>query len=150
MARRSRRTSTDDGTPSPHPGGFAITVGGDPAEIPPVRVATRALAEENGFADRANDLVLALDEMMANAAEHGRPPITVSGWYDGRLVLTVADTGRGFDFPSILREHPPVMLGRRGRGLWIIRQVTDHAEVDVTAAGTTVRVELNHEPHIGA
>lgn len=150
MAKRARRTNTDEQRAMPHPEGFAIVLTGDPSEVPPVRVATRALAEEHGFRDRANDLVLALDELVANAKEHGRPPITVRGWYDGRVVLCVSDSGSGFDYASVLREHPPVMLGRRGRGLWMVRQVTDHAHVDTTPSGTTIRVELTHEPHIGA
>lgn len=115
-----------------------------------MRAATRALADQHGFAPRASDLVLALDELVANAREHGRAPITVSGWYDGRLVIAVADRGAGFDFSSVVRQHPPVMLGRRGRGLWIVRQVTDHIDVDSGPEGTTVRVELTHEPQIGA
>lgn len=150
MGKRARRASADEGRATRHPGGFTIQLSGDPAEVPPVRVATRALAEQHGFAGRASDLVLALDELVANAREHGHPPITVSGWYDGRLVITVTDPGGGFDFMSVVRQHPPVMLGHRGRGLWIVRQVTDHVHVDATPAGTTVRVELTHEPHIGA
>ncbi len=150
MAKRSRQAGAEDGRASRYPGGFSIQLTGDPAEAPPVRAATRALADQHGFASRASDLVLALDELIANAREHGRPPITVSGWYDGRLVLTVADPGHGFDFGSVVRQHPPVMLGRRGRGLWIVRQVTDHIDVDASSAGTTVRVELTHEPQIGA
>lgn len=150
MAEQARRTRAETGTNPRHPGGFAITLSGDPGEVPPVRVATRALAEQHGFTERGSDLVLALDELVANAMEHATPPITVEGWYDGRLVLSVTDSGTGFDFPSVLREHPPVMLGRRGRGLWIVRQVTDHVVVESGPRGTTVRAELNHEPHIGA
>jgi len=150
MAKRARRAGTEEGRATRHPGGFTIQLTGDPAEAPPVRAATRALAEQHGFGARASDLVLALDEVIANAREHGRPPITVSGWYDGRLVVTVTDPGGGFDFTSVVRQHPPVMLGRRGRGLWIVRQVTDHVDVEVTPDGTTVRVELTHEPQIGA
>lgn len=150
MAKRARRASTEKGRATRRADGFTIQLGDDPAEVPPVRAATRALAEQHGFAARASDLVLALDELIANAREHGDAPITVRGWYDGRLVLAVSDPGRGFDLTSVVRAHPPVMLGRRGRGLWIIRQVTDHLEVDITPEGTTVRVELTHEPHIGA
>ena len=150
MGGEARRTRAEAGSIPRHPGGFAITLTGDPGEVPPVRVATRALAEQHGFHDRASDLVLALDELVANAQEHASPPITVEGWYDGRLVLAISDAGGGFDYHAVLREHPPVMLGRRGRGLWIVRQVTDFVEVDAGSRGTTVRVELNHEPHIGA
>jgi len=129
---------------------IAAEVTGDAREIPEIRAAIRALADRTGFAGRGSDLGLALDELVANAREHGTPPIAVHAWYDGRLVMTVSDGGRGFDLASIVRDHPPVMLGKRGRGLWIVRQVTDHVSVEMAPNFTCVRVELTHEPQIGA
>ena len=129
---------------------IAVELTGDPMEVPTIRAAIRALADRTGFIGRGSDLVLALDELVANAREHGKPPIIVHAWYDGRLVMTVSDTGPGFDLTSIVRDHPPVMLGKRGRGLWIIRQVTDHVSVEMAPNFTCVRVELTHEPQIGA
>lgn len=150
MAEQTRRTGTDRGHSPPPTDAYVAQLSGASAEVPAVRTAIRDLAERHGFASRASDLTLALDELVANAQEHGRPPITVRCWYDGRLVLSVSDAGPGFNLREIVQSHPPVMLGRRGRGLWIIRQVTDHVHVDHDDAGTTVRVELSHEPHIGA
>ena len=150
MAKQARRTSTDGGAPSRAADGFVTELTGDPAEIPSVRRAIVDLAERHGFAQRRSDLSLALDELIANAQEHGTPPITVRGWYDARLVLTVSDAGHGFDYGSIVRSHPPMMLGKRGRGLWIVRQLTDHVDVEPGSNGTTVRIELTHEPQIGA
>jgi anti-sigma regulatory factor (Ser/Thr protein kinase) len=46
--------------------------------------------------------------------------------------------------------HPPPPLGQRGRGLWIIRQLTDVVAVRTGEDGTTVRIELSPDPHIGA
>lgn len=123
---------------------------GDPDEIPLVRQLIRDLAERHGFAQRRSDLSLALDELIANAHEHGAPPITVRGWFDARLIMTVTDSGGGFDYRSIARAHPPLTLGKRGRGLWIVRQLTDHVHVSDGPGGTTVRIELTHEPQIGA
>ncbi len=149
MGRQARRTSIDGG-PSRGADGFVTELTGNPTEIPSVRQAIRDLAERHGFGQRRTDLSLALDELIANAQEHGTPPITVRGWYDARLILTVSDSGPGFDFGTIVRSHPPVMLGKRGRGLWIVRQLTDHIHVDTSPSGTTVRIELTHEPQIGA
>lgn len=129
---------------------YTAALGDDPAEIPEVRTAVRDIAVRAGFADRASDLVLALDEVLANAQEHGRPPIEVEAWVDGRLVIEVRDAGRGFDRARVWRAHPPAPLGRRGRGLWIIRQLTDLVSVRSDADGTLIRVELSPEPHIGA
>lgn len=106
------------------------------------------LALANGFADRATDLSLALDELLANASKHGRPPIHVETWYDGRIILEVSDCGAGFD-PRLPTSVPsPGKDG--GRGLWIIRQIADHVSIVSSEEGTRVRVELSHEPHIGA
>lgn len=129
---------------------YTATLGADPGEIAEVRTALRAMAVRNGFADRAGDLVLALDEVIANAQEHGRPPIRVTAWADGRLVVEVSDVGGGFDQARVWSTHPPPPLGRRGRGLWIIRQLTDLVSIHSDDAGTTVRIELSPDPHIGA
>lgn len=125
-------------------------LGADPAEVAPLRTAMAELARRAGFADRASDAVLALDELIANAQEHGRPPITVRAWGDGRLVVVVSDRGAGFRAADVWRTHPPEPFGRRGRGLWIVRQLTDCVCLDTGPEGTTVRVELSPDPHIGA
>jgi anti-sigma regulatory factor (Ser/Thr protein kinase) len=129
---------------------YSAALGDDPAEIAAVRVAIRDLAVRSGFAERSGDLVLALDEVIANAQEHGRPPILVEAWADGRLVIEVSDAGTGFDRARVWSTHPPPALGRRGRGLWIIRQLTDLVAIRSGAEGTTVRIELSPDPHIGA
>jgi anti-sigma regulatory factor (Ser/Thr protein kinase) len=129
---------------------YSTALGRDPAEIPEVRVAVRDLAERNGFTERAGDLALALDEVIANAQEHGTPPIRVDAWADGRIVVKVSDSGRGFEPLHVWASHPPAPLGTRGRGLWIARQLTDLVEILCGPGGTTVRIELSPDPHIGA
>jgi anti-sigma regulatory factor (Ser/Thr protein kinase) len=129
---------------------YSAALGDDPAEIAEVRAGVRDLAVRSGFAERAGDLVLALDEVIANAQEHGRPPIEVRAWADGRLVVEVSDAGPGFDRARVWSTHPPPPLGQRGRGLWIIRQLTDVVAVRTGEDGTTVRIELSPDPHIGA
>ena len=129
---------------------YSTALGRDPAEIAEVRAAVRALAERNGFSERAGDLVLALDEVIANAQEHGTPPIRVDAWVDGRIVVEVSDSGRGFEPRHVWATHPPAPLGTRGRGLWIARQLTDLVEILCGPGGTSVRLELSPDPHIGA
>jgi anti-sigma regulatory factor (Ser/Thr protein kinase) len=115
-----------------------------------VRQDVRELAADGGFADRASDVALALDEVVANAQEHGEPPITVTAWSDGRLVIEVSDAGGGFSYPEICRRHPPPQLGQRGRGLWIVRQLVDLVSIHSGADGTRVHMELVSEPMLGA
>jgi anti-sigma regulatory factor (Ser/Thr protein kinase) len=129
---------------------YFAALGDDPAEIAEVRAAVRDMAERGGFSDRAGDLVLALDEVVANAQEHGRPPIEVSCWVDGRIVVEVTDVGGGFDRARVWETHPPEPYGPRGRGLWITRQLTDLVSILSGERGTTVRIELSPDPHIWA
>lgn len=129
---------------------YGATLGDHPREIAAVRSAVHRLAAGNGFGDRADDLVLALDEAIANAQEHGRPPIRVAAWADGRMVVEVSDVGGGFDQHSVWSTHPPARHGRRGRGLWIMRQLTDAVAITVKDGCTSVRLELSRDPQIGA
>jgi anti-sigma regulatory factor (Ser/Thr protein kinase) len=115
-----------------------------------VRAAIHGIAVDEGFGDRASDLVLALDEVIANAQEHGRAPIAVEAWVDGRLVVEVSDVGSGFDRAKVWETHPPEPYGRRGRGLWIARQLADIVSIDCGAGRTRVRLELSPDPQIGA
>ena len=134
----------------PAPELYTTILGSDPAEIARVRAAVREIAVREGFAERAGDLVLALDEVVANAQEHGRAPVAIRAWNDGRLVVEVRDVGEGFDRAHVWRTHPPAPLGARGRGLWIARQLADHVEINVDPNGTMVRLEVSPDPHIGA
>lgn len=129
---------------------FRAALTADPAEIGAVRRAVSELAERGGYADRAGDLALALDELIANAQEHGRPPIVVTARVDGRLEIEVLDHGDGFQWVDVARTHPPAPLNRRGRGLWIVRQLVDHMEIESNGRGTIVRIEMQHGPLIGA
>ena len=56
----------------------------------------------------------------------------------------------GSDREKVWSTHPPAPLGRRGRGLWIIRQLTDLVSISTGDDGTQVRMELSPDPHIGA
>ena len=135
---------------TPEPEHYTATLGSDPAEIARVRAAVREIAERHGFTERAGDLVLALDEIVANAQEHGRAPVAIRVWTDGRLVVEVSDVGDGFDRADVWSTHPPEPLGQRGRGLWIARQLADHVEISVDVGRTRVRLEVSPDPHIGA
>ncbi|MBM3634336.1 MAG: ATP-binding protein [Actinobacteria bacterium] len=108
------------------------TIGNDPGEIAPVREAVHELAERAGYGKRADDLALAVDELIANAQEHGAAPIHVVAAADGDsgVHVEVSDAGSGFDWSEAVREHPPRPDSRRGRGLWIVRQLVDRVTVE--------------------
>ena len=86
--------------------------------------------------DRVADIVLAVNEACANSIEHGyrgRKPgrVRVEGENDGaRVHLRVIDSGSW--------KPTPADPGVRGRGLLLIRAVSDWLEMECTPTGTTV------------
>ena len=121
------------------------TIGSDPGEIAPVRAAVHELAERAGYGERADDLALAVDELIANAQEHGATPIHVVAEADhgNGVHVEVCDAGSGFDWGEAVREHPPRPDSRRGRGLWIVRQLVDRVTVERDGDDATrIRVDL--------
>lgn len=108
------------------------------------------IAIRSGFADRADDVAVAFTELVANAQEHGDPPILVEAWWDGRLVIEVSNYGTGLDHHGAWKNRPPKPDDVRGRGLWLVRQLVDLVDVRTGTERTTVHVELSPEPHIGA
>lgn len=129
---------------------FRTTLDDRPAGAEAMRKAVCEMAARGGFGERVGDLVLALAEIVANAREHGRPPVTVTARLEGRLVIEVHDEGPGFDPEALIPDRPPSHGGHRGRGLWIARQLVDVFRVTSGGESTTVRMELTPEPHLGA
>jgi anti-sigma regulatory factor (Ser/Thr protein kinase) len=86
--------------------------------------------------DRVADIVLAVNEACANSIEHGyrgRKPgrVRVEAENDGaRIHLRVIDSGSW--------KPTPADPGVRGRGLLLIRAVSDWLEMECTPTGTTV------------
>ncbi len=93
-----------------------------------------------------DDAVTAAGEAIANAIEHAyeRIPGTFrlrASTYDDRVVVEVQDDGR-WRAPSentLFDAASGVMrLSERGRGLFLVRALTQHASVERTPAGTRV------------
>jgi serine/threonine-protein kinase RsbW len=98
-------------------------------------------------ATKASDVVLAVNEAMANAAEFAyagveRPgTMQVEADYDAdaaRLTVTVADEGVWRTADAVTKE------GRRGRGLPLMHALADRATVDSSRGGTTVCLEWSN------
>ena len=109
----------------------------DAARLVGVRRVLQDWALATGLpATTAADLVLAVYEAMANAAEHAyrNRPGTIdllATVDDDEVVVTVRDRG---DW-----RPPPADPGHRGRGLMMIRSMS-RAEVEPGPQGTTVRM----------
>jgi anti-sigma regulatory factor (Ser/Thr protein kinase) len=111
------------------------------------RALTKALANSPLSADAAQDFVLAIDEVTANAAEHGIPPVDVRLWCSPeRLLCAVTDRGTAFDDPLVGYgpAHGDMAVG--GMGLWLARRSVDSltaSPADESGDGTTVRLVVN-------
>ena len=112
------------------------------------RALTACFADGPMDPDDAEDLVLAIDEVTANAAEHGVPPVDVRVWVTPtRVLCAVADRGPGFDAP--LAGYGPAHggdLSVGGMGLWLARRAVDRmttAPIDDDGDGCVVRLVID-------
>ncbi|HVU93404.1 MAG TPA: anti-sigma factor RsbA family regulatory protein [Jatrophihabitans sp.] len=111
-----------------------------PAGLSAARAAVRAFADGAGLpAARAEDLVLAANEIVTNSIRHGGGTAHLTLWQqDGSVLCQVTDTGRMSD-PMAGRRLPSPSAGS-GRGLWLANQLCDLVQVRSSAAGTVVRL----------
>jgi anti-sigma regulatory factor (Ser/Thr protein kinase) len=111
------------------------------------RAITRVLADSPLDQDAAQDFVLAIDEIVANAAEHGVPPVDVRLWCArDRLLCSITDHGACFDDPlaGYGPAHGDMAVG--GMGLWLARRSVDDlvaAPARETGEGCTVRLVVH-------
>ncbi|WP_433202798.1 anti-sigma factor RsbA family regulatory protein [Dactylosporangium sp. CS-047395] len=106
------------------------------------RQVVRAVGEGRIGDARIDDLTLAVSEIVANAHRYGRAPVRMRVWAaDGRVVVTVADTGRGPKDPyaGLL---PATSENSAGFGLWIAHQVCDHVSMQRGTDGFTIRLTV--------
>lgn len=96
-------------------------------------------------ADRFNDVLLAVNEALTNAAEfayvRSRRPgtMSVTARYDAadrRLVAMVSDQGMW------LEKTPDDKPNTRGRGIQLMRALSDRVTIGSTASGTRVQLEF--------
>ncbi|MFD0774681.1 ATP-binding protein, partial [Streptomonospora algeriensis] len=113
------------------------------ADLAAPRTAVTELPEKTEVPrERLGDLVLAVNELAANAVEHGGGGGTVTLWRSrGWTVCDVADRGTGLHDP-LCGYHPADPLSPRGYGLWITRQLCDFLEIASGAHGTRVRLHF--------
>lgn len=111
------------------------------------RALNQALAASTLSPDAAQDFVLAIDEVAANASEHGVPPVDVRLWCTPeRLLCAVTDRGTAFDDPLVGYgpAHGDMAVG--GMGLWLARRSVDSltaTPADESGDGCTVRLVVN-------
>lgn len=111
-----------------------------PAELDGLRSVVTEWAHHAGLApDRTAELVLAVSEVAANTLRHTSGGGELHVWRTpDRLVCQINDGGRITDPLAGRRRPPPEALG--SRGLWLVNQLCDLAELRSHPTGTTVRL----------
>ena len=96
-------------------------------------------------AERHSDLLLAVNEAMGNAIEHGsgadpdRVVQVEAGVRGAQLLISVTDSGRW--------QERDAASADRGRGLLIMRRLVNKVEIGRGPRGTTVTLEVDLALH---
>ena len=90
-------------------------------------------------------LMLGVGEAVANARQHGGPPVTTRIWAgSGRILVHVRDTGPGPADPLAGLFPLQPSQGRRGGGLWRIHMLGLDAALIRSRDGFAVRLAAGH------
>ncbi|GII05368.1 ATP-binding protein [Planobispora takensis] len=110
-------------------------------QINTVRGSVTDYASAHGLKGvRRGDFVLAVYEGMTNAVKHAGGRGLIRMWAaDGILVCDIADSGPGIPVTSF-DDDPPSDHEPGGRGIWLIRRLSDSADFTTGPGGTTLRI----------
>jgi len=126
--------------PPPPPGAFVLDFVA--ADLARLRFSIAQWATDAGLSEtKTSDFVLAVSEVAGNSIRYGGGWGTLRFWQNAsEVVAEVEDAGRVAD-PLAGRSRPSTE-SFTGRGLWLVHQVCDLAELRATANGTVVRMHI--------
>jgi anti-sigma regulatory factor (Ser/Thr protein kinase) len=94
------------------------------------------------MADRVDEYIEAVNELVTNALTHGTGKVALKLWVrNDQVVCTITDQGAGFDDP--LAGFLPVPIDtdpEHGAGLWLARNFSDSLDFTHSTSGFTARV----------
>jgi anti-sigma regulatory factor (Ser/Thr protein kinase) len=89
------------------------------------------------------DLVMVANELATNVVRHGGGAGEMSLWrQNGLLFCQVRDHGPGMVNAAGAGVDRIEITSLTGRGIWMIRQVADHVQIDTDTEGTTITVAM--------
>lgn len=153
LAREGAREGNDDyacGREPPRP--FAGALSAPSAPVTELAFASENLAElrqlvsvwatqQSLAGERAEELVLAVDELATNSIRHGGGAGTLRCWREAdTLLCEMHDTGQ-IEAPMVGRIRPSPEA-HSGRGMWLVNQLCDLVQIRSAAAGSVVRVHM--------
>ncbi|WP_213456244.1 ATP-binding protein [Rhizomonospora bruguierae] len=103
----------------------------------------RAVAAAGLTGTRADDFVLAVNELITNAVRHagGRGRLLL-GLAGSAIACDIIDTGGGIPASRLRRHELPAEFAVGGRGIWLARHLCDLFQVETGPHGTTIRVAV--------
>ncbi|HEU5267863.1 MAG TPA: sensor histidine kinase, partial [Jatrophihabitans sp.] len=130
-----------DRTLDPRPDGV-VTLEFGAEMLGELRSYVRAFAVQVGVsATRAEDLVVAINEVTTNTVRHGGGAGELRLWAGpDRIVCEVSDDGRIAD--PLIGRRPPPAAAAGGRGVWLANMLCDLLQIRSGADGTTVRLHI--------
>jgi anti-sigma regulatory factor (Ser/Thr protein kinase) len=128
--------------PLPPPQDAVEVLAFDRHAVDAVRGLVGRRAEEAGLpAERARDLVLAVDEIAVNSVRHGGGNGILRLWQEGdRLLCEVKDRGQIAD--PLAGRHSPAAGQLGGWGMFIANQLCDLVQLRSGEHGTAVRLHM--------
>ncbi|MCX7879982.1 MAG: ATP-binding protein [Ignavibacteria bacterium] len=96
------------------------------------------------------DILVATTEAVINAIQHGNQCDPMKNVtlkvvaYDKNLIVIVSDEGRGFDPTNLDDPRKPENIHKeRGRGIFLIKELSDNFTVQTSEKGTEVKILFN-------
>jgi anti-sigma regulatory factor (Ser/Thr protein kinase) len=112
-----------------------------------LRAAVAAHSASLGAGEElVEELVMVANELASNAIRHGGGTGRLRLWRDGDLIhCEVSDDGPGLEDAEAGRERVP-LTAYGGRGLWVVRQMSQLVDVRTGPKGATVTAALLVRP----
>jgi anti-sigma regulatory factor (Ser/Thr protein kinase) len=128
--------------PLPEPPIAAIDLEFQTESLTALRDAVAREAAGAGIAEgRAGDVVTAVNEAASNSLRHAGGRGVLSIWQTEDTFICQVTDGGHIREPLVGRIHPDIESPSR-RGLWIVHQMCDLAQVRSNSTGTTVRMHF--------
>jgi anti-sigma regulatory factor (Ser/Thr protein kinase) len=100
-----------------------------------------AHAQKAGLGTRADDFVLAVNEVLSNSIHHAGDDGLLRVWHEADgLVCEVRD--RGYILKPLVGREEPAIGQVGGHGIWLVNLVCDLVQVRSNPDGSTVRMQM--------